>query len=111
MACYQNPLGIFPNFFNLTKLTVDADLILVTPLPRCPGTSEEGGGNLLHSSEKVKARYTLNFALAIQHSPFMIVHECARWPAISLIALLPSPLTIVPFQRIYSKLYFHIVMA
>ena len=22
MACYQNPLGIFPNFFSLTKLTV-----------------------------------------------------------------------------------------
>ena len=27
MACYQNPLGIFPNFFSLTKLTVYISMI------------------------------------------------------------------------------------
>ena len=26
MACYQNPLGIFPNFFSLTKLTVGVEV-------------------------------------------------------------------------------------
>ena len=93
MACYQNPLGIFPNFFNLTKLTVDADLILVTPLPRCPGTSEEGGGQFVTFFGKSESKiYT---KLCTGNTTFSF-HDCARVRAMArnkldcIIALSPD---------------------